>query len=82
MTIFTGILSVQSIVGASADSVAVKAAKYVLSNSIPLVGSAASDAYSTVRGSILLLKNGVGGIGIAALAVMLCHRWYKHLCVR
>ncbi|MBQ8434723.1 MAG: stage III sporulation protein AE [Oscillospiraceae bacterium] len=71
MTIFTGILSVQSIVGASADSVAVKAAKYVLSNSIPLVGSAASDAYSTVRGSILLLKNGVGGIGIAALAVML-----------
>ncbi len=71
MTVFTGILSIQSIVGASADSVTAKAAKYVLSNSIPLVGSAASDAYSTVKGSILLLKNGVGGIGIAALAVML-----------
>ncbi len=71
MTIFTGILSIQSIVGSSADSVTAKAAKYVLSNSIPLVGSAASDAYSTVRGSIVLLKNGVGGIGIAALAVML-----------
>lgn len=71
MTIFTGLLSIQSIIGSSADSVAAKTAKYVLSNSIPLVGSAASDAYSTVRGSILLLKNGVGGIGIAALAVML-----------
>lgn len=71
MTVFTGILSIQSIVGSSADSVAVKTAKYVLSNSIPLVGSAASDAYATVRGSIILLKNGVGGIGIATLAIML-----------
>lgn len=71
MTIFTGLLSIQSIVGASADSVAAKTAKYVISNSIPLVGSAASDAYSTVKGSIILLKNGVGSIGIIALAVML-----------
>ena len=71
MTIFTGLLSIQSIVGASADSVAAKTAKYVLSNSIPLVGSAASDAYSTVKGSIILLKNGVGGIGIIALCAML-----------
>ena len=71
MTVFTGLLSLQSIVGSSADSVTAKAAKYVLSNSIPLVGSAASDAYSTVKGSITLLKNGVGGIGIAALVVML-----------
>lgn len=71
MTIFTGILSIQSILGSSADSVAAKTAKYVLSNSIPLVGSAASDAYSTVRGSIIVLKNGVGGIGISVLAVML-----------
>ena len=71
MTVFTGLLSIQSIVGASADSLAAKAAKYVISNSIPIVGSAASDAYSTVKGSIMLLKNGIGGIGIAALAVML-----------
>lgn len=71
MTIFTGLLSIQSAIGNSADSVAAKTAKYVLSNSIPLVGSAASDAYSSVKGSIILLKNGVGGIGIAALAVML-----------
>ncbi len=71
MTIFTGLLSIQSIVGASADSLAAKTAKYVLSNSVPIIGSAASDAYSTVKGSILLLKNGVGGIGIAVLAIML-----------
>lgn len=71
MTVFTGMLSIQSIVGASADSVSSKAAKYVISNCVPLVGSAVSDAYSTVRSSIVLLKNGIGGVGIAALAVIL-----------
>lgn len=71
MAIFTGLLSIQSIVGSSADTVTTKAAKYVISNSIPVVGGAASDAYTTVRGSLNLLKNGVGGIGMVALGVIL-----------
>lgn len=71
MTVFTGLLSIQSIVGTSADSLTGKAAKYVISNGIPIVGGAVSDAYSTVRGSISLLRNGVGGVGIAVLAVTL-----------
>lgn len=71
MTIFTGLLSIQSMFGTSADTLSVKAAKYVISNSVPVVGGAASDAYTTVRGSLILLKNGVGGIGIVALSVML-----------
>ncbi|MGN1481663.1 stage III sporulation protein AE [Porcipelethomonas sp.] len=71
MTIFTGLLSIQSIVGSSADTLSVKAAKYVISNSVPVVGGAASDAYTTVRGSLVLLKNGIGGVGITALVVML-----------
>ncbi len=71
MTIFTGLLSIQSIVGTSADSLGSKTAKYVISNCIPLVGGAVSDAYSTVRGSIVLLRNGVGGVGIAVLVLTL-----------
>lgn len=71
MTVFTGLLSIQSIVGTSADSLSSKTAKYVISNSVPLIGGAVSDAYSTVKGSIALLRNGVGGVGIAVLAVML-----------
>lgn len=71
MTVFTGLLSIQSIVGSSADTLGSKTAKFVISNCIPVVGGAVSDAYSTVRGSIALLRNGVGSIGIAALAVML-----------
>ena len=64
-------LGLISIVGSSADTMTTKAAKYVISNSVPVVGGAASDAYTTVRGSLVLLKNGIGGVGIIALAVML-----------
>jgi len=71
MTVFTGLLSIQSIVGTSADSLGSKTAKYVISNCIPIVGGAVSDAYSTVKGSLTLLKNGVGGVGIAVLALTL-----------
>lgn len=71
MTVFTGLLSIQSIVGTSADSLGTKTAKYVISNCVPVVGGAVSDAYSTVRGSIVLLRNGIGGVGIAVLAIML-----------
>ena len=71
MTVFTGLLSVRSVVGASVDSVSSRTAKYLISNSVPLVGAAASEAYASVKGSLLLLRNGIGGIGIIALAVML-----------
>lgn len=71
MTVFTGLLSIQSIVGTSADSLGSKTAKYVISNCIPVVGGAVSDAYSTVKGSLSLLKNGVGGVGIAVLILTL-----------
>lgn len=71
MTIFIGLLSLQSIVGASADTLGVKAAKFVVSNFIPVVGGAVSDAYATVKNSLGLLRGGVGFIGIAAIFVMI-----------
>lgn len=71
MTIFTGLLSVQSIVGGSADAAVSKTTKYVISGCIPVVGNAVSEAYSSVKTSVGLLKAGVGGIGIAVLAAYL-----------
>lgn len=71
MTIFIGLLSLQSIVGASADTLGVKAAKYVASNFIPVVGGAVADTYATVKHSLGLLRGGVGFIGIAAIFVMI-----------
>ncbi len=70
MTIFIGLMSLQSIVGASADTLGVKAAKYMVSNWIPFVGGAIADTYTTVKHSLGLLRGGAGFFGIAAIFVM------------
>ncbi|MCH5350177.1 MAG: stage III sporulation protein AE [Oscillospiraceae bacterium] len=71
MTIFIGLLSLQSIVGASADTLGVKAAKFMVSNCIPVVGGAIADTYTTVKNSLGLLRGGVGFFGIAAIFIMI-----------
>ena len=67
MTIFIGLLSLQSIIGTSADSLGIKAAKYLASNFIPVVGSAVADAYTTIKSSLGILRGGTGFFGIAAI---------------
>ncbi len=70
MTIFVGLLSLQSIVGVSADTLGVKAAKFMVSNFIPVVGGAVADAYTTLRSSLGLLRGGVGFIGIISISLL------------
>jgi stage III sporulation protein AE len=70
MVVFLGLLSTQTIIGASADTLGVRAAKFAASNFIPIVGSAVADAYTTVKASLGLLRGGVGFFGIAAIFVM------------
>jgi len=67
MTLFVGLITIQSIVGVSADTVGIRAAKFVASSFIPVIGGAISDAYSTVKGSLGLLRSGVGTFGIVVL---------------
>jgi len=67
---FTAYLSISSIVGGSADAVAIKAAKVTLSSVVPVVGSIISDASETVLLSASILKNGIGVFGmLCVLAV-------------
>lgn len=70
-TIFTGLLSVQSTVGAAADSLSVKAIRFSVSNLVPVVGGAIGDALGTIRGCLTLLKSTLGGIGIISAAILL-----------
>ncbi|MDD6991078.1 MAG: hypothetical protein PUI48_04545 [Oscillospiraceae bacterium] len=81
MTVFTGLLSIQSIVGASADTLGVKAAKFVVSNFVPVVGSAVADAYSTMRSGLGLLRGAAGAFGIIALCVTLLPPVLETLCL-
>lgn len=70
MVVFIGLMSLQSIIGASADTLGVKAAKYMVSNWIPFIGGAIADTYTTVKHSLGLLRSGAGFLGIAVVFVM------------
>ncbi len=71
MSLFLGLLSLQSMVAASTDRATSKTTRFVLSNAIPFVGSAVSDAYSTVLGSLGVLKTTTGVVGIFAVLALL-----------
>ncbi|MBC8569606.1 stage III sporulation protein AE [Zongyangia hominis] len=64
LTVFVGILSIQGIVASSADTVSLKATKFLISSVIPVVGGALSDALGSVQSCVKLLKTSVGAYGI------------------
>ena len=66
MSLFTGFLTIKSIVAAAADNTSSKAAKMFISSFIPIVGGALSDAYNTVQSCVKLLKSSVGAFAILA----------------
>lgn len=70
-TIFLGVVSVQGAAGAVADGVSIKAAKYVSSNFVPVVGKLFSDAADTVVGASLIVKNALGVTGVA-IVLLIC----------
>ena len=68
LTIFLGVLSVQGTATAVADGIAVKTAKFVTGNFIPVVGRMFTEAADTVISASGLLKNTVG-IGVTQFQV-------------
>lgn len=71
VTIFLGVISVQSATSAVADGVTVRTAKYVSSTFVPVVGRMFSDASETVISASLLVKNAVGLAGVVII-LLLC----------
>lgn len=82
MTIFTGLISIQSFSSAAADTAAAKAVKFGASNFIPIIGGSVSEAYSAVYASIGVIRSSVGTIGAAAAAAMLLRPFVSVLCVK
>ena len=70
MSIFTTILTMQSIISASADSAGTKATRFAINSFVPLVGGALSEAYQTVRSCMGMLKSGVGVFAILATNII------------
>lgn len=68
--LFSAVLSLKGIMAGSADSLVSRGIKLFVSSGVPIVGGALSEAYSSVIGSINLLKSTVGIFGIIAVAVI------------
>ena len=67
MSLFVAFMTMKSIVAVSEDSISNKAVKFAISNFVPLVGGALSDAYQTVISCVTVLKSGVGVAAMAAV---------------
>lgn len=67
--LFTGILTLKSVLASSADALVVKGVKTAASF-IPVVGNSLGEAYTSVTASLSLLKNTVGIYAVIAFFVM------------
>lgn len=67
MTLVTAVLSFQSTLAQSADSTALRAAKFTLSGAVPVIGGAVGDAAAAMTAGIALTQKSAGFLGIAVI---------------
>lgn len=67
LTVFLGVISVQGAVSAIQDGIAMRAAKFVTGNFIPVIGRIFTDATDTVLSATMLVKNAIGVVGVIIL---------------
>ena len=82
MTVFMGVLSLQTAVSAASDNAAIKTAKFMVSQGVPIIGGTVSDAVNTLGSGLSILKSGVGVYGIIAVAVIILPVLASLLCYR
>ena len=70
MTVFLSVVSLQGTATAVADGVAIRTAKFVTGNFIPVVGRMFTDATDTVISASLVLKNTIGIAGVILLLLI------------
>ncbi|MEG1849601.1 MAG: hypothetical protein RR197_03500, partial [Oscillospiraceae bacterium] len=69
MTLFVGVLTLQSFMSSAADGATVKTTKFLVGSFVPVVGGTISDALSAAQSSIRLIKATIGSFGIAVAAM-------------
>ena len=67
ITIFTIFITVQGITASTYDGISIKAAKYAISNSVPLIGGFLSGGFEIVVAGSVLIKNTFGIVSVFIL---------------
>ena len=82
MTVFMGVLSLQTAISAASDNAAIKAAKFVVSQGVPIVGGTVSDAVNTLQSGLGILKSSIGVYGMTAAAALILPVLASLLCYK
>lgn len=69
--VFTGYMSISSVITGGADKAALKAAKLTISGAVPVVGGIMSDASEAILVGASVVKNTIGVYGLLAVAAIL-----------
>lgn len=68
--IFVAVLSVRGVIAGAADSVTIRGMRFLIGNTVPVVGSAIGEALNSVVASLGLIKSTVGMLGIMGIIVV------------
>lgn len=82
MTVFVALLGLQSFITLPADGVAIKAARFTVSNGVPFIGGTVSDALSVMQGGINLIRSNFGSFGIVAGAMLILPSMISAACFK
>ncbi|MDF2945743.1 MAG: spoIIIAE [Bacillales bacterium] len=81
LTIFLAVVSVQGSATAISDGIAVRTAKFVTGNFIPVIGRVFTEAAETVAGATMVLKNTVGIAGVIVMLIIVIFPALKILAI-
>ncbi|KAB2951719.1 stage III sporulation protein AE [Heliorestis acidaminivorans] len=70
VTLFLGVISIYGAVGAVADGLTLRTAKYATDAFIPVVGGLITDSFELLINSSILLKNGLGLVAALIIIVL------------
>lgn len=68
--IFVSVLSIRGVIAGAADTVTIKGLRFLIGNSVPVVGSAIADALNSVVAGVGLARNTIGILGIVVCVLI------------
>lgn len=71
LTIFTGVIGLQATMGRAADSLSLRAGKYLVSSFVPILGYTITESYRTIQASLSSIRSTIGIFGIVIIALIL-----------
>ena len=71
LTVFTGTVSICSLISPSVDKISVKTLKYATGNFIPIAGNLLSDTVDLILSCSSVIKNIVGGVGCVGILIII-----------